>query len=74
MKLSVNAITGGRYFKAFEDDIPDSVIPENLRKYAVVGQDDGKLQAQRAEADSVEAPRRHVLRGRGAKSKGKGAK
>jgi hypothetical protein len=35
MKLSVNVITGGRYFRAFGDDVPDSEVPVNLRKYAV---------------------------------------
>jgi hypothetical protein len=34
MKLSANVITKGRYYKAF-DEIPDELVSDALRKYAV---------------------------------------
>ena len=35
MKLSVNVITGGRYYKAFEDDVPNDPLSDSMRKFAI---------------------------------------
>ena len=51
MRLCFNAITKGRYFKAFEE-IPDELVSDSLRKYAV----DDSVQAE--EIESKPAPRR----------------
>jgi hypothetical protein len=65
MKLSVNVITGGRYFKAGED-VADDLISDAMRKYAVVVSEDGDavdasyaetLQKQRVGLDHVAKPK-----------------
>ena len=65
MKLSVNVITKGRYFKAGED-VPDDLISDAMRKYAVTVSEDGDavdesyaqtLQKQRADLDHVAKPK-----------------
>ena len=35
MRLSVNVITGGRYYKAFEDDVPNDQLSDSMRKFAI---------------------------------------
>ena len=35
MKLTVNLIAPGKYYRAFEDDVPDDRVPDHLRKFAV---------------------------------------
>ena len=49
MKLSANVICSGRYWKAFED-IPDELLSDAMRKYAVVD-----VQEQRRDSDDVES-------------------
>ena len=48
MRLSANVITHGRYYKVGED-IPDELISDAMRKYAV------DLQEQRRDADNGES-------------------
>jgi hypothetical protein len=35
VRLSVNVITGGRYYKAFEDDVPNDQLSDTMRKFAI---------------------------------------
>ncbi len=35
MRLSVNVITGGRYYRAFEDDVPINQLSDTMRKFAI---------------------------------------
>ena len=66
MKLSANVITNGRYYKAGED-VPDDLISDAMRKYAVTVSEDGDavddesyaqtLQKQRADLDHVAKPK-----------------
>ena len=57
MKLRANVITKGRYYKAGKD-IPDDLLSDAMRKYAVSEDGDGvdasyseKIQRQRSDAD-----------------------
>jgi hypothetical protein len=65
MKLKVNLITGGKYFKAGED-IPDDELPEFATKYAMEAEPNGDavddsyaetLQKQRADLDHTAKPK-----------------
>jgi hypothetical protein len=49
MRLSANVITQGRYYKSGED-IPDALLSDAMRKYAV-----SDIQQQRRDADDVES-------------------
>jgi hypothetical protein len=44
MRLTYNVIINGRYFKAGED-IPDDLISDAVRKYAVTDADDDEMSA-----------------------------
>jgi hypothetical protein len=35
VKLTVNFIGSGKYYRAFVDDVPEDELPERIRKYAV---------------------------------------
>ena len=55
MRLSVNLLTAGRYFRAFQDDVPDDRVPDHLRKFAVAETEAAQVQAP--------TPGTHIKRG-----------
>jgi hypothetical protein len=65
MKLSVNLVGRGRYWKAGEE-IPDDEVPATIRKYAVtVTGDDGVTESPAPDALEPAARRkRHIKAGR----------
>ena len=61
MRLSVNLVCRGKYFRAFQDDVPDEKVPDRLRKFATTETAEAPL-ARSAES-APKAPGTHVKRG-----------
>jgi hypothetical protein len=61
--FSVNLIRQGRYYKAFEDDVPDDEeLPDSIKKYAVsANSNDDSVSPPAPSASSAEPkPKRYV--------------
>ena len=63
MRLSVNLVCAGKYFRAFQDDIPDDKVPDRLRKFAVPETAAEESPVTRPADSPPEAPGTHVKRG-----------
>jgi hypothetical protein len=63
VKLSINIISHGRYFRAYEDDVPEDQVSAGLRSFAVDESEAEKLRQQRSDHDQVEARPRMPRRG-----------
>jgi hypothetical protein len=78
VKLKVNLISGGRYYKAGED-IPEDALPDFASRYASEGEDGDAvdasyaetLQQQRSDLDDTTKPKVVKASGREGKMKGK---
>jgi hypothetical protein len=61
MRLSVNFISGGKYWKV-GDDIPDELVPEPVRRYAATEEEAAPVNGGR-EKILARSPRYYVRRG-----------
>jgi hypothetical protein len=63
VKLKINVISHGRYFRAYEDDVPEDQLSADLRNFAVDQSEAEKLRQQRSDHDQVEVKPRMPRRG-----------